>query len=49
MKPRKIATECSIAYGRYLATKERSPGTIEKYLRDVRALARWLDGAPVTK
>ena len=49
MEPRKIATECSISYGRYLATEERSPGTIEKYLRDVRAFARWLDGAPVTK
>lgn len=33
----------------YLLREERSPGTVEKYLRDVCALAAWLDGRPVTK
>ena len=29
--------------------EERSPSTIEKYFRDVRAFARWADGALLTK
>lgn len=37
------------AFAQYLQGEERSPGTIEKYLRDVRAFARWLAGRPVTK
>lgn len=32
-----------------LLREERSAGTVEKYLRDVRAFAAWLDGRPVTK
>ena len=32
-----------------LEQAERSPATIEKYLRDVGAFAAWLAGAPVTK
>ena len=36
-------------YRRYLAVQERSPGTIEKYLRDLSAFSRWLDGRAVTK
>ena len=31
----------------HLTTRERSPGTVENYLRGVRAFAVWLDGAPV--
>ena len=31
----------------HLTTRERSPGTVENYLRGVRAFAAWLDGAPV--
>ena len=27
-----------------LRLEDRSPGTVEKYLRDVRAFARWLGG-----
>ena len=49
MKEYTLTEEQAVAYGRYLAAEERSPGTIEKYLRDVRAFARWLDGASVTK
>ena len=29
----------------YLESEERSAGTVEKYLRDVSALVRWLCGA----
>ena len=36
-------------YSLYLKTQERAPGTREKYLRDVSAFTRWLDGRPVTK
>lgn len=33
----------------YLKREERSSGTIEKYLRDVRAYSAWLDGRPGTR
>ena len=36
-------------YAAELKAQERSPGTIEKYLRDVRAFTRWLDGRGVTR
>ena len=36
-------------YGEYLHAEERSTGTVEKYLRDVGAFVRFLDGRPVTK
>ncbi len=45
-----ILTEERIAaYGRNLATEERSHGTIENYLRHVRIFSAWLNGVPVTK
>ena len=44
-----ITAEHITAYGRYLKQEERTPATLEKYLRDVRAFALWLDGRPVTK
>ena len=45
-----ILTEERIAaYGRNLATEERSHGTIENYLRHVRIFAAWLNGTPATK
>ena len=37
------------AYGVCLRTEEHTPGTIEKYLRDTRAFAVWLEGRPVTR
>lgn len=37
------------AYSRHLHTEERNAGTIEKYLRDVRAFVRWLDIRPLSK
>ncbi len=37
------------AFAAYLRSEERSAGTIEKYLRDVRAFARWLDRRALTR
>lgn len=37
------------AYGRHLQLAEKSAATAEKYLRDVRAFARWLAGRAITK
>lgn len=49
MNGHKLTVEQIADYGRYLHAEERSSGTIEKYLRDVRAFAAWLEGQPVTK
>ena len=49
MDERTLTLEQIVAYGGYLRTEERAPGTIEKYLRDARNFAVWLDGASVTK
>ena len=37
------------AFERHLRLEEREPGTIEKYLRDVRAFAAWLEEKPLGK
>lgn len=37
------------AYGRWLRQEERAPGTLEKYLRDVRVFSDWLGSRSVTK
>lgn len=37
------------AYEVHLRREERAAGTVEKYLRDLRAFARWLGGRPVTQ
>lgn len=37
------------AFGAHLLEEERAPGTVEKYLRDLEAFYRWLDGRPVTR
>lgn len=44
-----LTSEQIAAYVRYLKQEERTPATLEKYLRDVRAFALWLDGEAVTK
>lgn len=49
MNERYITAETITAFSIYLRREERSPGTIEKYLRDVRAFAVWLEGRSVTK
>lgn len=33
----------------HLMEEERAPGTVEKYLRDLAAFYRWLEGRPVTQ
>lgn len=42
MDKRRITRERMDSFGRYLSQEERSRGTVEKYLRDVRELAAWL-------
>ena len=49
MEDCKLTPERIAAYGRHLKQEERAPATMEKYLRDVRAFVRWLDGEAVTK
>ena len=49
MNERILTAEQFDAYSCWLRQSERSPATIEKYLRDVRAFAHWLNGKPVTK
>ena len=44
-----LTAEQITAYGRWLHQEERAAGTMEKYLRNVRAFALWLDGRPITK
>lgn len=46
---RHIGSEQLTAFEQHLRLEERAPGTIEKYLRDVRAFAAWLEGRPLTK
>lgn len=49
MEDFKLTAERIAAYGHYLKQEERASATLEKYLRDVRAFALWLDGEAVTK
>ena len=44
-----ITAEHLAAYGVYLRREERSPATVEKYLRNVQAFAAWLNDGAVTK
>ena len=45
-----VITEKDIRdFERWLIGEERQPGTIEKYLRDVRELRAFLDGSEITK
>lgn len=37
------------AFAYHLRSEERAAGTVEKYLRDTRAFARWLAGCPVSR
>lgn len=45
----RLTTTLIDSYALHLREEERSPATVEKYLRDVRSFARWLDGAPTIK
>lgn len=49
MNEYKLTLERIDDYARHLHIEERAPGTVEKYLRDIRAFAAWLDNAAVTK
>ena len=46
---RYINQEHLTAFERHLRLEEREPGTIEKYLRDVRSFAAWLGERPLDK
>ena len=37
-----ISNEIIEAYRKYLISEEKAPATVEKYIRDIRAFARWL-------
>lgn len=46
----RILTENQIAaFAVYLKSEEKSENTIEKYIRDVRAFANYVDKAEITK
>ena len=49
MDMRNITSAALTAFARHLQSRERSAGTIEKYVRDVGALAAFLSGAEVTR
>ena len=49
MEHQAITGEVLGVFARTLRERERSPGTIEKYMRDIRAFAAWLEGAEVTR
>ena len=49
MTENRITTEQVTCFAKHLLQAERSPGTIENYLRHVRSFAVWLGGGPVTK
>ena len=49
MEERRLTKEELLAFAQHLRREERSPGTVEKYLRDSRKFAAWLGGRPVTK
>ncbi len=49
MENRILTPEQVTAYRIWLRQEGRSPATVEKYLRDVRAFAGWLDGRAVTR
>lgn len=49
MAQREIRRKNITAFGQFLQEEERSQGTVDQYLRDVRQFAVWLDGNSVTK
>ena len=49
MEQRKITEETLAAFARQLGEEERSPATLEKYLREVRQFAAFLGGREVTR
>ena len=44
-----ITTAAIHRYAAHLAEEECAPGTVEKYLRDLRSFTAWLEGRPLNK
>ena len=49
MNARILTKERLQEFAQWLQQEERSPGTVEKYLRDTAGFAGWLNGRAVTK
>lgn len=49
MEEHKLSLEQIADYHRWLRLEERTPATVEKYLRTVRSFACWLEGRPVNR
>ena len=49
MNAQTLTPEQRTAYGRYLREEERSPGTIENYLRHVGVFAAWAEDRPLSR
>ena len=49
MEKYQLTVEQIASYGQFLYREERSPGTIEKYLRDTNTFVQWLGDRDVTK
>lgn len=49
MKGRILTSEAIDCFKKYLREEEKSENTVQKYMRDVRAFAAYLDGTEVTK
>lgn len=49
MKNRQLTQQQIRTYAHYLQLEEKSGATMEKYLRDIRAFACWLDGRDISK
>ena len=49
MNEHRLTAERLPAYVLSLRAEEHAPGTVEKYVRDIRAFTVWLDGRPVTR
>ncbi len=49
MKNRQLTQQQIRAYAHHLQMEEKSGATMEKYLRDIRAFACWLDGRDISK
>lgn len=49
MSVRRLTLQQIDAYNAFLRQEERSPGTREKYWRDIKAFYLWVDGQNITK
>lgn len=44
-----ITSETISGFGKWLYSEERAKGTVEKYVRDVKAFSIWLDGREISR